>query len=372
MAYLPAPERLDSLLPEEPRYRADQLREWLYRNPVLTTASMTNLPLELRAGLADELWPFSLEVDQHADGGRTRKWLFRAPDGGSIEAVLMGYRRRTTLCLSSQVGCAMGCTFCATGQFGFDRHLEAGEIVAQVAYAEAFMRSHGLPDSPGRVTNVVFMGMGEPLANYRHVRESLRRMIDVMGRSARSITVSTVGVAPAIRRLAREPWPVNLAVSLHAADDSLRSTLVPLNRRYPLDEVLDAAEEYFTATGRRVSIEWTLIADTNDTVAQAHQLAAIARRLQAHVNVIALNPTPLTEARAPTPATVARFVDAVRSHGGNVTLRDTRGQDIDAACGQLRLRQDERRSGDPGPVDCYPTALEDPTASENDHAARTG
>lgn len=371
MAYLMAPERLEFLLPGEPGYRADQLREWLYRTPVLTTAAMTNLPLDLRADLADDLWPFSLEVDQHADGGRTRKWLFRAPDGGSIEAVLMGYPRRTTLCLSSQVGCAMGCTFCATGQFGFDRQLEAGEIVAQLAFAEAHVRTHGLPDAPGRITNVVFMGMGEPLANYERVRESLRRMIDVMGRSARSITVSTVGVAPAIRRLAREPWPVNLAVSLHAADDPLRSTLVPLNARYPLADVIDAAEEYFSATGRRVSIEWTLIAGTNDDDDQARKLAAIARRLHAHVNVIALNPTPLTQARAPSPATVDRFVDAVRSSGGNVTLRDTRGQDIDAACGQLRLRRDERRSGHAVPVDSPPAALEDPTATKYDDAART-
>lgn len=369
MAYLTAPERLDTLLPGEPRYRADQLREWLYKAPVLETASMTNLPLELRAGLADALWPFALEVAQAADGGRTRKWLFRAPDGASIEAVLMGYPRRTTLCLSSQVGCAMGCTFCATGQFGFDRHLAAGEIVAQLAYAEAFVRSHGLPASPSRVTNVVFMGMGEPLANYGQLREALRRIVEVMGRSPRSITVSTVGVVPGIRRLAHEPWSVNLAVSLHAADDELRSTLVPLNRRYPLGEVLDAAEEYFDSTGRRVSIEWTLIAGTNDNLAQAQKLAAIARRLRAHVNVIAMNPTPLTDAEAPTHATIERFVAAARDAGANLTLRDTRGQDIDAACGQLRLRQDERRADRPGPVDSSPAARTDPP--EGDDETRT-
>lgn len=358
------------LLPGEPRYRVDQLRNWLYRAPVLDTAAMTNLPLALRAGLADALWPFAVEVEQRADGDRTRKWLFRAPDGASIEAVLMGYPRRTTLCLSSQVGCAMGCTFCATGQFGFDRHLEAGEIVAQLAYAEAFLRSHGLPASPRRVTNVVFMGMGEPLANYERVRESLRRMVEVMGRSPRSITVSTVGVSPGIRRLAREPWSVNLAVSLHAADDALRSTLVPLNVRHPLGDVLDAAEEYFEITGRRVSIEWTLIAGTNDDVTQARKLAAIARRLHAHVNVIAMNPTPLTAAQAPPEAAVEQFIAAARDAGANITRRDTRGQDIDAACGQLRLRQEERRTGPAGTVDSPPSTLTERT--EDDDEARSG
>ena len=263
----------------------------------------------------------------------------------------------------------MGCTFCATGQFGFERHLEAGEIVAQLAYAEAFLRTSGLPHSPRRVSNVVFMGMGEPLANYDRVRESLRRMIETMGRSPRSITVSTVGVTPGIRRLAHEPWSVNLAVSLHAADDAVRDALVPLNLRYPLHDVLDAAEEYAEATGRRVSIEWTLIADTNDDVAQARKLAVVARRLHAHINVIALNPTPLTAARAPSPAVVERFVATVRDAGGNITVRDTRGRDIDAACGQLRLRRATRQSPITGPVPS-PATLPDPT--EDDDEARTG
>jgi 23S rRNA (adenine2503-C2)-methyltransferase len=334
--YLLDPEDLGSVWPEEPAYRAEQLRKWLYETPVLRPEDMMNLPAALRDDL--ELWPFAIEAEQVADSGRTVKWLMRAPDGASIEAVLMGYSRRTTLCISSQAGCAMACTFCATGQFGFERHLQAGEIVAQVAYAAAYLRANGLGTSPGRITNIVFMGMGEPLANYGHVRTAIDRFTGTMGMSARSITVSTVGVAPAIRRLAAEPWRVNLAVSLHAADDELRSRLVPLNKRYPLEEVLAATEYYVTETGRRASIEWTLIADTNDTPEQADQLAAIARRLRAHINVIALNPTPLTADRPPTPANARAFVDRLVRAGANVTLRDTRGQDIDAACGQLRAR----------------------------------
>ena len=190
-----------------------------------------------------------------------------------------------------------------------------------------------------RVTNLVFMGMGEPLANYAQVRTAIDRFTDTIGMSARSITVSTVGVAPAIRRLADEPWRVNLAVSLHAADDELRTTLVPLNKQYPLEEVISATEYFMDQTGRRPSIEWTLIAGTNDTDEQADKLAAIARRLRAHINVIALNPTPLTADRPPTPAATRAFIDRLTASGANVTLRDTRGQDIDAACGQLRARK---------------------------------
>lgn len=335
--YLVAPEELASLFPSEPAYRARQVAEWLYQHPVLHAGEMTNLSLRQRNDI-EPLWPFTVEVEQEGDGGATRKWLLRAPDGASIEAVAMGYGTRTTLCISSQAGCAMACTFCATGQFGFERHLAAGEIVAQVAFAEASVRARPLGSAPPRVGNIVFMGMGEPLANYEHVRESLRRLVEVMGRSARSITVSTVGVVPGIRRLATEPWPVNLAISLHAADDGLRSTLVPLNERYPLETVIAAGIEFFEAKGRRVSIEWTLLRGVNDSPDQAVKLAAIARRMRAHVNVIALNPTPLTEHTAPTPEALARFVDVATANGANVTVRDTRGRDIDAACGQLRAR----------------------------------
>jgi 23S rRNA (adenine2503-C2)-methyltransferase len=321
MPYLHRPEDLGDLLDGEPPYRVDQLRRWLYQTPVLSSDDMTNLPAALRERLTG-LWPFEVEMEQSADGGTTRKWLFRAPDGAAIESVLMGYPRRATLCISSQAGCALGCTFCATGQFGFERHLDAGEIVAQVAYARAFLRQVGMPGTPDHLTNVVFMGMGEPLANYDRVREAIRRMIEVMGLSARSLTVSTVGIVPGIKRLSDEPWPVSLAISLHAADDELRSTLVPA---------------YFDKKRRRISIEWTMMDGVNDTEDQAAKLAAIARRLRAHVNLIALNPTPLTREKASSETAIGHFSRALASRGVNVTVRDTRGRNIDAACGQLRL-----------------------------------
>lgn len=337
--YSVPPEDLGSLSGAEPEFRASQLHEWLYSHPVLNADDMTNLPTSMREAIGNDLWPFSVEVDQSADNGKTRKWLFRTPDGAAIEAVLMGYPRRTTLCISSQVGCAMGCTFCATGQFGFDRHLEAGEMVAQVAYANAYLRRFPIHGCPERVTNVVYMGMGEPLANYDRVRESLRRLIDVGGMSARSVTVSTVGVVPGMLRLAEEPWPVYLAVSLHGADDETRSRLVPLNDRYPIESVLSAAETYFAAKGRRISIEWTLIDGANDSDTQARRLAVIARRLGAHVNVIPLNPTPLGADRPSAPNRIRGFMETLHAGGANATLRETRGREIDAACGQLRLRR---------------------------------
>jgi 23S rRNA (adenine2503-C2)-methyltransferase len=304
---------------------------------------MTNLPLRLREELETVLWPF--EVDQHqvADRGTTHKWMFRMPDGAAIETVAMGYRNRTTLCVSSQAGCALACTFCATGQFGFQRQLKAGEIFAQLAYANAFIRSQPLGGSPTRVTNVVFMGMGEPLANYPRVREAIRLMTEEAGMSARSLTVSTVGVVPGIRRLADDPWPVKLAVSLHAADDALRSQLVPLNRRYPLSEVEKAAAYFFKKKRRRVSLEWTMISDVNDDLGQAENLATIARRLQAHVNLIALNPTPLSSDLPSSRHAIEGFAAHLRTRGVNVTVRDTRGTQIDAACGQLRIGAAEKR-----------------------------
>jgi len=342
-AYQVDPDDLASLAPGEPAYRADQLREWLYKRPVLDSDQMTNLPGALRDSLHGRLWPFVVEIEQSADDGRTRKWLFRAPDGASIEAVLMGYEKRTTLCISSQAGCAMACTFCATGQFGFERHLDTGEIVAQVAYANASLRDRPIAGSPDRVTNVVFMGMGEPLANYSHLRESLHRMIDIIDMAARSVTVSTVGVVPGIRKLADEPWQVGLAISLHAADDELRTSLIPLNKRYPLNELIAAAEYFFDKTGRRVSIEWTLMAGVNDTAEQAAGVAAISRRLKAHINVISLNPTPLTPHQRPSRLSVDDFMGQLARYGANATFRTTRGQDIDAACGQLRVRSAEQK-----------------------------
>ncbi len=338
MPYLTAPEELGNLLPGEPAFRSDQLKQWLYEHPVLDPADMTNLPASVRNAFGPSHWPFSVEVEQSSDDGRTRKWLFRTPDGAAIEAVLMGYPKRTTLCISSQAGCAMRCTFCATGQFGFERHLEAGEITAQVAFAAASLSSQPMAGSPRRVSNVVFMGMGEPLANYANVRETLRRLIEVMGMSARSITVSTVGVVPGIDRLAQEPWPVTLALSLHATDDHLRESLVPLNARYPIDDLLAAVRRFTAGKGRRVTLEWTLMDGLNDTPEQARALASIARQIRAHVNVIPMNPTPLAPQKRPSDRRIHQFVDEVKRHGANVTLRDTRGTEIDAACGQLRVR----------------------------------
>jgi len=258
----------------------------------------------------------------------------------------MGYDRRTTLCISSQAGCAMGCTFCATGQFGFERHLEAGEIVAQVAYATASLRADPMEGSPQRVTNVVFMGMGEPLSNYRRVREAIRRIIEVIGLSARNVTVSTVGVVPGIDRLASEPWPVTLALSLHAADDHLREQLVPINSRYPIQDLIDAVQRFTDSKGRRISLEWTLMKGLNDTPEQARALASIAREIKAHINIIPMNPTPLAPMQRPSDAQIDRFVEEVRRQGANVTLRDTRGTEIDAACGQLRVRNAQAGAAD--------------------------
>ncbi len=345
-----APDDLDQVTgTDQPAFRSRQLREWLYRNPVLHSGEMTNLPKALRAQLEDRLWPFRVAAPQVADRGTTYKWLFQMPDGAAVEAVAMGYGRRTTLCVSSQAGCALACTFCATGQFGFERHLQAGEIVAQLVYANAFLRSQPLRGSPSRVTNVVFMGMGEPLANYPRLREAIGVMVEEVGISARSLTVSTVGVVPGMRRLADDRWPVSLAVSLHAADDDLRSQLVPINRRYPLSEVEAAARYFFEKKGRRVSLEWTMIRGVNDDVSQAEGLAKIARRLRAHVNLIALNPTPLSADRPSSPQMIKRFARELAERRVNVTVRDTRGTRIDAACGQLRVKSGKVAVPNPSP-----------------------
>jgi 23S rRNA (adenine2503-C2)-methyltransferase len=330
-ARLPDLESLITTL-GEPGYRARQLSEGLYaqRRPL---EELTNIPKALRTRIADEL-PFALTVDtmQLADDDMTAKWLWRAADGAQIETVLMRYAARATVCVSSQAGCAMGCTFCATGQAGFERHLSAGEIVEQVLRAQHM--------SPQRVSNVVFMGMGEPLANPDAVLDACTRLHDDVGISARHLTVSTVGVVPGIERLTEFELPVTLAVSLHAPDDALREQLVPLNRRYPLAAVLDAARAYAERKGRRVSFEYACISGVNDL---PHQADALAGKLTgfrggAHVNLIPLNDTSGYPGRPSESDRIAAFADRLRAAGVEATVRRNRGTTIDAACGQLRSR----------------------------------
>jgi 23S rRNA (adenine2503-C2)-methyltransferase len=330
---MPGPYDLDrsalaELLPGQPRYRVDQVWQALHdqgRRP----REMTELPLSLRQQLEAAMPPaLELVTESVSDGGDTVKWLWSLTDGARVETVLMRYPRRATVCVSSQAGCAMGCTFCATGQAGFTRNLTAGEIVEQVVAARRAA-------APSRLSNVVFMGMGEPLANFDRTWAAVTRLHEDLGISARHLTISTVGVVPGIRRLTQEPLPVNLAVSLHAANDELRDRLVPLNRRYPLSVLLEACRQYVSAKGRRLSFEWALISGLNDRPADATQLAHVARPLGAHVNLIPLNPTPGYPARGTAPAGVRAFRDELVARGVNATVRRNRGTDIDAACGQL-------------------------------------
>ena len=330
-------------------YRARQVWDGLYRRRA-RLEDLTDVGRPLRARLAEVL-PLAL-VPRHTSAtgdGETLKWLWEGGGGASVETVLMRYPTRATVCVSTQAGCAMGCTFCATGQAGFERHLTTGEIVEQVARAQHDSEPRGVGGVPPttaagaareRVGNVVFMGMGEPLANYDATWEAILRLHDDFGISARHITVSTVGVVPGMRRLAEERLPVTLAVSLHAPDDELRDELVPLNRRYPLDEVLSAARHYLAASGRRLSFEYAMIGGVNDAPAQAD---ALARRLRgfspaAHVNLIPLNPTPGFGAPASPLRRVHAFAERLRGGGVAATVRKNRGTDIDAACGQLRTR----------------------------------
>jgi 23S rRNA (adenine2503-C2)-methyltransferase len=328
----------------EPAYRARQIWRGLYerRRPL---DDLTDVGRGLRGRLAEAL-PLALTPvhTSTADGGETVKWLWAAADGASVETVLMLYPARATVCVSTQAGCAMGCTFCATGQAGFERHLGAGEVVEQVVRAQ-----HA---SPQRVGNVVFMGMGEPLANYDATWAAVERLHDDLGISARHITVSTVGVVPGMRRLATERLPVTLAVSLHAPDDRLRDELVPLNKRYPLDEVLGAARDYLAHSGRRLSFEYAMIGGVNDAPAQADLLARRLRGFSpaAHVNLIPLNATPGFGAPASPPRKVAAFAERLRQGGVGATIRRNRGTDIDAACGQLRARHRHAPSDQAAPV----------------------
>ena len=321
------------LLVGEPRFRIEQIWNGLYHQDK-ELSELSSLPKRLRERLVSEL-PTALTpvTESVSDNGDTVKFLWQLDGGARVETVLMHYPDRSTVCVSSQAGCAMGCGFCATGQAGFERHLSVGEIVEQVVRARR-VASAAAP--PRRVSNIVFMGMGEPLANFDNTWAAVRRIHDDMEIGARHITVSTVGLVPGINRLAHEDLPVNLAVSLHAADDMLRDELVPINRKYPLADLMAACSAYFDATHRRVSFEWAMIDGVNDRMSDALGLADLARPLRAHVNLIPLNPTPGYAVRGSSGNRVRAFREELERLGVNVTVRDTRGSEIDAACGQLR------------------------------------
>jgi 23S rRNA (adenine2503-C2)-methyltransferase len=345
LADLTAAERREAVvaLGEKP-FRANQLSHHYFARLTADPAAMTDIPAETRGRLVTELLPPLLTVVRHVqcDDGTTRKTLWRAHDGTLVESVLMRYPDRTTLCVSSQAGCGMACPFCATGQGGLQRNMSTAEIVDQVRLAAATVRDGEMGGGPGRLSNIVFMGMGEPLANYRRVVAAVHRICDPapggLGISQRSVTVSTVGLVPAIRKLTEEGLQVRLAVSLHTPDDELRDTLVPVNTRWKVAEVLDAARGYAEKTGRRVSIEYALIRDINDQPWRADLLGKLLRRHLgqfAHVNVIPLNPTPGSKWDASPKPVETEFVRRVNAQGVACTVRDTRGQEIAAACGQL-------------------------------------
>ena len=342
-------DELAALLGGEPRYRVDQVWDGLYTQ-LADPEGITTLPKALRRRL-DETLPTELVPvgESVSDGGDTIKFLWELAGGhaggrgvggpgagGRVESVLMLSPDRATVCVSSQAGCAMGCSFCATGQAGFTRHLTTGEIVEQVVRAARRARAVGR-----RVSNVVFMGMGEPMANLGPVWAAVERFHGALGLSARHITISTVGLVPGIRSLATRSLPVNLAVSLHAADDARRDDLVPVNRRYPLDDLLAACAEYLDAKRRRVSFEWAMIDGVNDRPDDAAALAGLCHRLRpsAHVNLIPLNPTPGYAVRGTPLTRVHAFRDRLAELGVNATVRRNRGTDIDAACGQLAAGQ---------------------------------
>ncbi len=324
-----------TLLSKEPKFRTNQIWEAIHKNAI-RPEELTSLPKRLRDTLAqtrDLDSGLQLQRLVADDNGLTEKALFRLHDGRIIETVLMHYPERSTVCISSQAGCAMNCRFCATGQQGFFRHLSTGEIVEQVIWA--ISRTSHTRGTERRLSNIVFMGMGEPLANTRNVFRALERINKAVGIGARHITVSTVGIIPGIRQFASLDAQYNLAVSLHAANDQKRSLLVPINSQYPLEKLLAALEEYFRSTKRRISFEWAMIDGVNDTDQDAQDLIRISIPLQAHVNLIPLNPTPGWPALGSPSARVRAFAQLLAQAGVTVSVRDNRGTGIAAACGQL-------------------------------------
>jgi 23S rRNA (adenine2503-C2)-methyltransferase len=319
----------------QPRFRAKQVWSWLYDKQVDRFDAMTNLPQDLRERLQHEatLEALTLETEQSSYDG-TVKRLYRLADGQLIESVLMEYDdERRTACISTQAGCAMGCVFCATGQMGFARQLTSTEIFVQALYFARNLEARG-----ERLSNVVLMGMGEPFHNYDESLNAVRRLMTDLGIGARHITISTVGLVPMIRRFADEGLQVKLAVSLHAATDKERNALLPINRRYPLGDLMDACRYYVEKTGRRMSFEWALIQGENDTPEQATTLGSLLHGLHCHVNVIPLNPTNGFDGAPSSPGRIERFIEILGDYGIPATVRIRRGIDIDAGCGQLKSK----------------------------------
>lgn len=331
-----SPQELQQLLTGwgEPAYRAGQIETWVYKQYVNHFEQMTNLPGGLRQRLAGEMRidPLRPLVSVDSSDGFTQKTLFSLPDGQQVEAVLMRYEKRQTLCISTQAGCAMACPFCATGQMGFRRNLAAGEIVAQVLHFARRLVREGKS-----VTNIVFMGMGEPLANYAETWQAIRRLNDParFDLGARHMTLSTVGLVPAIRRMSKEPEQVGLAVSLHAPNDALRDQIVPINHRYPLAMLMQAVRDYIHATRRRVTFEYALMDNLNDSDRHGDQLAELLQGILCHVNLIPLNPTPGSPWSGSPDERVYAFRDRLEAAGIPTTVRLRRGIDIAAGCGQL-------------------------------------
>lgn len=327
-------------LGEQP-FRAKQLSNHYFGRLSSDPAEWTDIPAGSREKLTEALLPELMSVVRHVscDEDTTRKTLWKLFDGTLVESVLMRYPDRVTMCISSQAGCGMNCPFCATGQAGLTRNLSTAEIVEQIAAGMRALKAGEIPGGEARLSNVVFMGMGEPLANYNRVLASIRRLTDPapdgFGLSQRGITVSTVGLVPAMNRLADEGLSCRLALSLHAPDDELRDELVPVNTRWKVAEVLDAAWNYAEQSGRRISIEYALIKDINDQAWRADLLGRLIKNHRVHVNLIPLNPTPGSKWTASRPEDEREFVRRLQAHGVPTTVRDTRGQEIDGACGQL-------------------------------------
>ena len=322
----------------EPDYRARQIWHAVYQKQVGSLRAATSLPVSLRQRLTAEFSLGNLTpiIERRSMDGRTIKGLFGLPDGKQIESVLMSYRKRRTVCISTQAGCAIGCPFCATGQMGFERNLTVGEIVAQALWASRLLRSEALT-----LTNIVLMGMGEPFHNYLNSIAALERLTDTEGMAmgARRITISTAGITPAVQRFAHSGRRERLAVSLHAATDELRNRLMPINRRYPLTPLLATCREYIDLTGRRLSFEWALIDGVNDGTEQARALCELLAGMLCHVNLIPLNPTSDYSAAPASRAVAKRFKAQLHAAGIPVTVRMRRGLDIGAGCGQLRSQR---------------------------------